>query len=187
MIMEKACEAQVFESNQALHKAMHDDTHGSYIGVPREGESGLSEDSWDSEENDLPKRQQWSGQLDFMLSCIGYAVGLGNVWRFPYLCYVNGGGVFLIPYVLMVVISGMPCFVMEVALGQFMRKGGIAMWGIAPLFRGKAVVPKSFGLFSCFTLNCMLALFGHVYCCSIPKIRYAGMEVVMSVCPSVKY
>uniref|UniRef100_UPI00358F7F40 sodium- and chloride-dependent creatine transporter 1-like isoform X2 n=1 Tax=Myxine glutinosa TaxID=7769 RepID=UPI00358F7F40 len=134
--MEKACEAQVFESNQALHKAMHDDAHGSYIGVPREVESGLSEDSWDSEENELPKRQQWSGQFDFMLSCIGYAVGLGNVWRFPYLCYVNGGGVFLIPYVLMVVISGMPCFVMEVSLGQFMRKGGIAMWGIAPLFRG---------------------------------------------------
>ncbi|XP_056643755.1 sodium-dependent dopamine transporter [Diorhabda sublineata] len=82
-------------------------------------------------------RETWSKKVDFLLSVIGFAVDLANVWRFPYLCYKNGGGAFLVPYCVMLVIGGIPLFYMELALGQFNRKGAITCWGrICPLFKG---------------------------------------------------
>uniref|UniRef100_A0A8C2L2Y9 Transporter n=1 Tax=Cyprinus carpio TaxID=7962 RepID=A0A8C2L2Y9_CYPCA len=91
----------------------------------------------DEAEGKAPQREKWASKLDFVLSVAGGFVGLGNVWRFPYLCYKNGGGAFLIPYFIFLFGGGLPVFFLEVALGQFTSEGGITCWGkLCPIFTG---------------------------------------------------
>lgn len=95
---------------------------------------GITEMTADAE----AQRPTWSGRLEFILSTVGYAVGLGNVWRFPYLCYNSGGGAFLIPYLTMVLLCGIPLLFMEFTVGQYTRLGPVhAFAKICPLLKGK--------------------------------------------------
>ncbi|XP_058460078.1 sodium- and chloride-dependent glycine transporter 2-like isoform X2 [Malaya genurostris] len=85
----------------------------------------------------LTNRDSWTGKFDFLLSLIGYSVGLGNVWRFPYLCYNNGGGAFLIPFTVMLVIAGLPLMFMELSLAQYAGLGPAVLFGrFSPLLQG---------------------------------------------------
>lgn len=88
---------------------------------------------------EVEERETWARGIDFFLACVGFSVGLGNVWRFPYLCYKHGGGAFLIPYFISVFLGGIPMFFMEVCIGQFMSTGGISAWALCPLFKGIGV------------------------------------------------
>ncbi|XP_048795302.1 inactive sodium-dependent neutral amino acid transporter B(0)AT3 isoform X2 [Lagopus muta] len=78
---------------------------------------------------EVPKedgRPKWDNKFQYILSCIGFAVGLGNVWRFPYLCQIHGGGI--------------PLLHLELALGQCLRKGSINAWHtISPYLGGVGV------------------------------------------------
>lgn len=82
------------------------------------------------------ERGNWTGRCDFVLAMLGFSVGLGNVWRFPYLCYQNGGGAFLIPYTICLLFVGIPMFFLEISLAQFCSNGPMTCWQFAPLFKG---------------------------------------------------
>ncbi|PRI10785.1 sodium-dependent transporter [Leucobacter massiliensis] len=73
-----------------------------------------------------PPRAEWTGQFGFILSAIGSAVGLGNIWRFPGVAYENGGGAFLIPYIVALLTAGIPILFLDYAIGHRFR-------GSAPL------------------------------------------------------
>ncbi|KAG7252043.1 hypothetical protein CRUP_009082, partial [Coryphaenoides rupestris] len=94
----------------------------------------------DGESKDTTERPKWDNKCQYLLTCIGFAVGLGNVWRFPYLCQVYGGGAFLIPYLISLVIEGLPLLHMELAIGQRLRMGSIGVWNsISPYLGGVGV------------------------------------------------
>jgi len=88
------------------------------------------------EEGDEPERQQWDNPVEFLLSCISMSVGLGNVWRFPFTAYENGGGAFLIPYIVVLMLVGRPLYFLELALGQFSSAGSVRVWDMIPAFGG---------------------------------------------------
>nr|XP_012996301.1 sodium-dependent neutral amino acid transporter B(0)AT3 isoform X3 [Cavia porcellus] len=98
------------------------------------------------------KRPHWDNRLQYLLSCVGFAVGLGNIWRFPYLCQTYGGGAFLIPYLIALVFEGIPLFHIELAIGQRLRRGSIGVWtAISPYLGGVGL--------GCFTVSFLVSLY----------------------------
>ncbi|KAI4553647.1 hypothetical protein MJT46_015827 [Ovis ammon polii x Ovis aries] len=99
-------------------------------------------------------RPLWATPLQFVFACISYAVGLGNVWRFPYLCQMYGGGSFLVPYIIMLVVEGMPLLYLELAVGQRMRQGSIGAWRtVSPYLSGVGVASVVVSFFLCTYYN----------------------------------
>ncbi|XP_078066458.1 sodium- and chloride-dependent neutral and basic amino acid transporter B(0+)-like isoform X1 [Mustelus asterias] len=102
-------------------------------------------------------RGNWSSKTDYFLSVIGCAVGLSNVWRFPYLAYRNGGGVFLIPYTLMLALIAMPMFFLESSFGQFASLGPVAVWKAVPVMQGVGITMILSSTIIDITYNCIIA------------------------------
>uniref|UniRef100_A0A3Q3WRL1 Transporter n=1 Tax=Mola mola TaxID=94237 RepID=A0A3Q3WRL1_MOLML len=83
------------------------------------------------------ERPAWNSKLQYILAQVGFSVGLGNVWRFPYLCQKNGGGAYLMPYLILLILIGIPLFFLELAVGQRIRRGSIGVWNyVSPRLGG---------------------------------------------------
>lgn len=91
----------------------------------------------ESQQGSSSTRAGWNSKIEYFLAQVGFSVGLGNVWRFPYLCHQNGGGAFLLLYVLLMLVVGIPLFFLELAAGQAIRQGSIGVWKyISPRLAG---------------------------------------------------
>ena len=67
-------------------------------------------------------RERWTGRAAFIFAAIGSAIGLGNIWRFPYLAYDNGGAAFLIAWIIGLIVLGVPWMMMEFGIGRYFQR-----------------------------------------------------------------
>ena len=132
---------------------------------PRKGRDQiLPSGNTDSEDT----RVKWSHRWGFTLSALGYVVGFGNVLRFPYLAYTNGGGSFLIPYTVMLFLVGLPLFFLEVTIGQYSNKGP------SKVFKRLAPAMKGIG-FAMLFVSCIIAVYYNVLIAWAIRYLFAGM------------
>ncbi|XP_046659256.1 sodium-dependent proline transporter-like [Homalodisca vitripennis] len=105
----------------------------------------------------VAERGSWGSRWEFLLSCVGLSVGIGNVWRFPYLAYQNGGGAFLVPYLIMLALAGKPMYFLELAIGQFAGVGPLALWNCCPIAKGVGCAMVTVSLIVCIYYNVIMS------------------------------
>eukprot|EP01059_Diplonema_ambulator_P012624 TRINITY_DN2301_c0_g1_i1.p1 TRINITY_DN2301_c0_g1~~TRINITY_DN2301_c0_g1_i1.p1 ORF type:complete len:593 (+),score=166.54 TRINITY_DN2301_c0_g1_i1:61-1839(+) len=104
------------------------------------------------------KREEWGSSLDYIVVLLGYAIGIGNLWRFPYLVGKNGGGAFILPYLICLCLVAAPLFILELILGQALRCSTIECFKrIHPYWTGVAVASTSMVVFVATYYNILLA------------------------------
>uniref|UniRef100_A0A1I8F7U1 Transporter n=1 Tax=Macrostomum lignano TaxID=282301 RepID=A0A1I8F7U1_9PLAT len=133
----------------------------------------------------------WSGRLDFTAQLPGLSVGLGNVWRFPYLCFINGGGAFFVPYIIFLLLCGVPVFLLDLSLGQFTSEGPATCWEFAPslpvVTKLHRILPadeyfkfedqqrhQQVWLAGLEAVLCLLLSWIVIYCCMVKGIKSSG-------------
>lgn len=87
------------------------------------------------DENEV--RGNWPGKMDFTIACCVSTIGLGNIWKFPYLCSEHGGGPFLVAVAILILFFGVPMFLLEMSIGQYTSQGVMSCWEYAPFLNGK--------------------------------------------------
>lgn len=133
-------------NNNAYVNDSNDDVCSLETGLPSNGNGkrtnskevfGVeSTDTIVSSSKSQPQRENWGKSIEFLMSCIAMSVGLGNVWRFPFTALENGGGAFLLPYLIVLAVIGRPLYFLEMIIGQFSSRNSIDVYDLAPMFRG---------------------------------------------------
>uniref|UniRef100_A0A8D0A4X1 Transporter n=1 Tax=Sander lucioperca TaxID=283035 RepID=A0A8D0A4X1_SANLU len=110
------------------------------------------------EKEEAGERPKWDNKAQYLLTCVGFCVGLGNVWRFPYLCQSHGGGAFMIPFLILLVLEGIPLLHLEFAIGQRLRKGSMGVWrSINPYLTGVGIASLLVSFFVGMYYNTIMA------------------------------
>ncbi|CAF0771883.1 unnamed protein product [Brachionus calyciflorus] len=151
-------------------------------------------------------RPEWSNPIEFLMTCIGFAVGLGNVWRFPYLCFKNGGSAFVIAFVCMLFLIGLPLFFLELTISQYSKFGPLEIWKVVPLVRGIGIctlliagfISLYYNVLICYSLIYAISSFlpklpwtscdfkwNNDKCClaSVDKLNVSGVITLKNSCP----
>lgn len=108
------------------------------------------------EEDKKETRKEWDHPIEFLMTCVGFAVGLGNVWRFPYLCFKNGGSAFVFAFSVMLFVIGLPIFYLEITISQYSKFGPLDVWKIVPAFRGLGFCSLLLSTFIAFYYNTLV-------------------------------
>ncbi len=98
------------------------------------------------------ERESFKSRLGFLLVSAGCAIGIGNVWRFPYVVGQNGGGFFVLIYLVMLVIMGLPVLTMELAVGRASRKSAVLAYKALEKPKSKWHIHGWFALLGCYIL-----------------------------------
>ncbi|XP_067135178.1 sodium- and chloride-dependent GABA transporter 1-like isoform X3 [Centruroides vittatus] len=157
--------------------------------------SSISKEDESRTDSGRTARDKWGSKWEFFLSCLGLSVGLGNVWRFPYLAYENGGGAFLIPYFVVLFLSGKPLYFLELAMGQFSGKSCLGVWSCAPLAKGVGIAMCSvtfciviyYNVILTYTLYYMSASFASVYPWNTCDLEWAKNASCRTRRDSIRY
>jgi NSS family neurotransmitter:Na+ symporter len=125
----------------------------------------------------LEKREHWSNSLGFIFAAAGSAIGLGNIWKFPYIAGENGGGAFVLVYLACIVLVGMPVMLCEMTLGRATQKSPVGAFkalspknshtanllGVCLIFAGLALLCfKQFGWSAVICLSGIILIYFHI-------------------------
>lgn len=108
----------------------------------------------------MDEKRGFASKIGFILSMAAFCIGIGNLWKFPYVVGANGGGAFLLVYLIMAVIIGIPCFIMEVTLGRSSQLSPIA--GMIRLEGGKKNGWTVIGILEVVAIACICTFSGTV-------------------------